>query len=139
MKKSLAALASIVAVSAAAVVALPAERVVAQPAAPKASPACFWIRNVDGFAANDTTTLYLRVGMNQVWELKLFANCLNLDWVHHLGIRNRGAGSNICEGPNPGIDVVVRDIGIGRQSCPVTGVRKLTPDEVAALPKNARP
>ena len=36
-------------------------------------------------------------------------------------------------------DVVVHDIGIGRQSCPVTGVRKLTPDEVAALPKNARP
>jgi len=138
MKKNLAALVSLAAISAAAVVAPPAERVMAQPAA-KASPACFWIRNVDGFAANDTTTLYLRVGMNQVWELKLFANCLNLDWVHHLGIRNRGAGSNICEGPNPGIDVVVRDVGIGHQSCPVTGVRKLTPDEVAALPKNARP
>ncbi len=139
MKKSLAALASLAALSAAAVVATPAERVVAQPAPPKASPACFWVRNADGFAANDTTTLYLRVGMNQVWELKLFSNCLNLDWVHHLGIRSRGAGSNVCEGTNPGIDVVVRDVAVGRQSCPVTGVRKLTPDEVAALPKNARP
>jgi len=139
MKKRLAALVSLVAISAAAVAAPPIERVVAQPAAPKASPACFWIRDVDGFAANDTTTLYLRVGMNQVWELKLFANCINLDWVHHLGIRNRGAGSNVCEGPNPGLDVVVRDVGIGRQSCPVTNVRRLSPVEIAALPKNARP
>ena len=138
MKKSLAALASLAVLSAAAV-APPAERAVAQPAPPRPAPACFWIRNVDGFAANDTRTLYLRVGMNQVWELKLFANCLNLDWVHHLGIRNRGAGSNVCEGPNPGIDIVVRDVAIGRQSCAVTGVRRLSPDEIAALPKNARP
>lgn len=138
MKKRLAALASLVAVSAAAIAA-PTGPAIAQPAPPKASPACFWVRNVDGFAANDTTTLYLRTNMNQVWELKLFSNCLNLDWVHRLGIRNRGAGSNVCEGPNPGIDVVVRDVAVGRQSCPVTNVRRLTPDEIAALPKNARP
>jgi hypothetical protein len=137
MKNSLAALASIVAVSAAAVVAPPVDPVAAQPARP--APACFWVRNVTNFAANDTTTVYLKVGFKQVWELKLFANCFNLDWVHHLALRSRGVGSNICEGPNPGLDVVVRDIGIGRQSCPVTEVRKLTPDEVAALPKNAQP
>jgi hypothetical protein len=106
---------------------------------PNRHPACFWIRNIWNFAANDTRTLYLRVGGNQVWALSLFANCLQLDWVHHVGIRNRGAGSNICEGVNPGIDVVIRDVGIGRQSCPVTAVRKLTPDEVAALPPLARP
>lgn len=137
MKKSLAALASLAAISAAAVVAPPTERVVAQPARP--APACFWVRNVNNFAAVDTTTLYLNVGGNQVWELKLFANCINLNWVHHLGLRSRGAGSNICEGANPGLDVVVRDVATGRQSCPVTNVRRLTPDEIAALPKNARP
>jgi hypothetical protein len=45
----------------------------------------------------------------------------------------------ICEGPNPGVDVVVRDIGIGRMRCPITAVRKLNPAEISALPKQARP
>jgi hypothetical protein len=133
MKSLTPALAPLAAVSAAALLAA------ALAAPPRPAPACFWIRNITNFAASDTSTLYLRVGGNQVWRLQLFSNCIDLDWVHHLAIRSRGVGSNVCEGPNPGIDVVVRDIAIGRQSCPVTDVRKLTPDEVAALPKNARP
>ncbi len=116
---------------------------VAQPppstSAPKPRPSCFWVRNITNFAANDTRTLYLRVGGNQVWALSLFANCFQLNWVHRVSIRSRGASSNVCEGGNPGIDVVVHDVAVGRQSCPVTGVRKLTPEEVAALPGNARP
>jgi hypothetical protein len=111
----------------------------AQPS-PKPSPACFWQRSITNFAANDTSRVYLRVGGNQVFELTLFANCLQLNWVHRLAIRSRGS-SNVCEGPNPGLDVIVRDSGgiPGGQRCPVTGVRKLTPDEVAALPPQARP
>lgn len=111
----------------------------AAPARPPAARACFWIRNVDNFAATDSTTLYLRVGVSQVWRLKLFANCFNLDWVHNVALSARGVSSNVCEGPNPGIDVVIRDRAFGRQRCPVIDVQKLTPDEVAALPKNARP
>jgi len=112
------------------------------PAAARTRPparACFWIRNVSNFAAADTSTLYLRVGVSQVWRLTLFANCFNLDWVHHVGLDARGVGSNICEGPNPGVDVVVRDVAFGRQRCPVIDVRRLTPDEIAALPRGARP
>jgi hypothetical protein len=143
MKNRPAALASLAAAAAALVLGTLAASAGAQPPPappPKPpAPACFWIRNVTNFAANDTSTVYLKVGFNQTWRLTLFANCFNLDWVHHLGIRARGVGSNVCEGGNPGIDVVVRDPGFGRQSCPVTDVRRLTPDEVAALPKNARP
>ena len=107
---------------------------------PKQHPACFWERSIRNYAANDTSRVYLRVGGNQVFELTLFANCLKLNWVHRLGIRSRGASSNICEGRNPGIDIVVHDSGIpGGRRCPVTGVRSLTPEEVAALPPLARP
>jgi hypothetical protein len=134
---------AILAATAAALVTLSVSASAQPPAAaappPNRHPACFWIRNITNFAANDTSTLYLRVGGNQTWALSLFANCFQLDWVQRVGIRNRGAGSNVCEGPNPGIDVVLRDVGIGRQSCPVTAVRKLTPAEVAALPPLARP
>jgi hypothetical protein len=111
------------------------------PAKPPSAPhACFWRRNIDNFAAADDTTLYLRTSINDVYELKLFAHCFDLDWVHHVELRSIGGFEpQICEGPNPGVDVVVRDIGIGRQRCPITGVRKLTLAEIAALPKQARP
>lgn len=112
------------------------------PAAPLArppAPACFWIRNVNNFAAVDTSTLFVRVGVGQVWRLTMFGNCFNLDWVHGLGLRNRGAGGSVCEGRTPGLEVIVRDRALGRQRCPVTDVRRLSPAEVAALPRGARP
>jgi hypothetical protein len=113
----------------------------AQPptAPPPNQRACFWTRSVTNFAAVDTTHVYLRASGRRVFELTLFANCLQLDWVNRLAIRTRGS-SNICEGPNPAVDVIVRDSGIpGGQRCPVTNVRLLTPEEVAALPPRARP
>jgi hypothetical protein len=36
-------------------------------------------------------------------------------------------------------EVVTHAAGIGRQKCMVRHMRKLTPEEVAALPKHARP
>ena len=118
-------------------------RAVPQPPAaapPREQRACFWTRSVTNFAAVDTTRVYLRASGRRVFELTLFANCFQLDWVNRLAIRTRGS-SNICEGPNPGLDVIVRDRGgiPGGQRCPVTNVRLLTPDEVAALPPRARP
>ena len=119
----------------------------AQPAAapPAAKPAaarhaCFWRRDISNFAANDDQHVYLRVGVSQVWELTLFSHCLDLDWVHHLGLSTFGGYEpDICEGSNPGVDVVVHDVGLGHMRCPITSVRLLTPDEAKALPKNARP
>ena len=106
----------------------------------KSEHACFWRRNIDGFAAVDTSKLYVRVNVSDVYELKVFADCFDLDWVHRVGLETLGGDEpDICEGTNPGIDVVVRDIGVGRQRCPITGVRKLSPAEVATLPKGARP
>ena len=105
-------------------------------------PACFWTSNITNFAASDEQNLYLRVGAREVWQLKLFSNCFNLDWVHHIAIRSRVGGfgsANVCEGRNPPVEVWVRDPGFGRQSCQVTFVRKLSPAEAAALPKLARP
>jgi hypothetical protein len=106
----------------------------------KTHQACFWRRNIDNFAAANDSTLYVRANISDVYEMKLFAHCFDLDWVHRVGLESIGGFEpEICEGPNPGIDVVVRDIGIGRQRCPITAVRKLTPPEIAALPKLARP
>jgi hypothetical protein len=108
------------------------------PPPPKPRPSCFWANRVENFAAADERNLYLRVGPRDVYRAKLFSNCFDLDWVHHLALVSHSS-SLICEGPNLDVDVIVRDISVGRQRCPVTDIRKLTPDEVAALPKGARP
>ena len=108
------------------------------PAPPKPKASCFWVSRVENFAAVDQDNLYLRVGISDVYRLRLFATCLDLDWVHRLALVSRSS-SLICEGSNVDAQVVVRDVAMGRQRCQVTEVRKLTPDEVAALPKGARP
>lgn len=105
---------------------------------PSAPRSCFWVRDVNNFAAADDENVYIRVGVKEVYQLTLFSHCFNVDWVHHLGLFSH-VSSNICEGTNPDLYVVTHDIGIGRQRCPVTSIRKLTPAEVAALPKLARP
>lgn len=110
----------------------------AQPPPPKPRPACFWTSRIDNFAAVDEQNLYLRVGFRDVYRARLFSDCFQLDWVHHIALVSRGS-SVICEGSNLDVDVIVRDVAAGRQRCPVTDIRKLTPDEVAALPKGARP
>lgn len=108
------------------------------PPPPKPRPSCFWTNRIENFAAVDDQNLYLRVGNHDVYRAKLFSNCFDIEWVHHLALISRGS-SLICEGLNLDVDVIVRDVGVGRQRCPVTNIRKLTPDEVAALPKGARP
>jgi hypothetical protein len=36
-------------------------------------------------------------------------------------------------------EVITHSPGLGRQRCAVRNVRKLTPEEIAALPKRGRP
>jgi hypothetical protein len=116
----------------------PSAQPIGVPPLPKPKPACFWTSRIENFAAHDDQTLYLRVGVRDVYQAKLFSDCFDISWVHHIALVSRGS-SMICEGPNLDVDVIVRDIAAGRQRCPITSVRKLSPDEVAALPKDARP
>ena len=110
----------------------------AAPAAPKTPPrACFWIRNVDSFASVDSSTVYVRARMRDVFQLKLFSPCIGVDWSHHIGLRSR-SGSHVCEGTANSLEIQARSMA-GRQRCQVQSVRKLTPEEIAALPKGARP
>ena len=97
---------------------------------------CFWTRNADGFAAPDEHTLYVRVGVRQVWKFEMFGPCPDIDWNQRLALVSRPAGT-ICTGMDA--EVITHSPGIGRQRCMVRSVKKLTPEEIAALPKRARP
>ena len=120
--------------AAAAILALSATAVAAKsPAGPQRQ--CFWTRNADGFAAADEHTLNVRVGVRDVYQFEMFGPCPDIDWNQRIALVSRG-GSTICTGM--GAEVVTQS-PIEPQRCPVRSVHKLTPDEVAALPRRAMP
>lgn len=108
-------------------------------AQPTRSGACFRTRNVTGFHSPDDRTVYVRTSPGRdVWELKLFTPCRDINWPGRIALDARPSGM-ICEGRvNVQLHASGRR-GIGPRRCSVTDVRRLTPDEVAAIPPGARP
>ena len=97
---------------------------------------CFWTRNVTSFAAPDNQTLYVRVNSRDVFRFDMFGPCPDMDWNQSLALVSR-SGDNICNGMDA--EVVSHATGVGPQRCAVRNMRKLTPEEVAALPRHAKP
>ena len=106
-----------------------------KPDAPKPARQCFWTQQINGFAAADEKIVNVRVGVRDVYQFEMFGRCDDVDWANRIAVRSRG-GSHICEG----IDAeIISPTTLGPRRCPVKTVRKLTPAEVAALPKRSRP
>jgi hypothetical protein len=97
---------------------------------------CFYTRNVTSFAAPDEHNLYVRVGVRDVYHFEMFGPCPDIDWNQRLALVSRPS-SWICNGMDA--EVITHAIGLGRQRCQVRDMQKLTPTEIAALPKRARP
>lgn len=95
---------------------------------------CFFPRNVHGFSAVDNDVVNVRVGVRDVYQLKLLGPCPDVDWTWKIGIISRG--STICTGLDATLLVPST---IGPQRCAVRTVRKLTAEEVAALPAKQKP
>jgi hypothetical protein len=96
---------------------------------------CFWANQVNNFAAESDEVVNVRVGVKDIYRMELFGTCHEIDWSQRIGIRSRG-GSTICSGLDA--ELIVPS-SIGPQRCTVRNVRKLTPEEVAALPSKAKP
>lgn len=104
-------------------------------AAAKPAKPCFWTNQVNSFASNDDHIVNVRVGVRDVYQLEMFGRCNDVDWSHRIALVSRGS-SYICSG----LDAeVISPSPIGPQRCPVRSVRKLTPAEIKALPKHAKP
>ena len=106
-------------------------------AAPRGHNACFWGHEADNFTSPDNRTVYLRVGVSQVYELRLFSPCIDVDWSQRIALRSRGSDW-ICEGRG-NVAEIITPSPIGRQRCQVDSVRKLSRDEIAAIPKRYQP
>jgi hypothetical protein len=97
---------------------------------------CFLSSDVDGFQAPDDRTLYIRVGVNDVYRLDLMGDCPDLSFHERVGLQSTPGNPWICQPLDA--TVVIRETGIPAR-CPVTGIHKLTPAELAVLPKRDRP
>ena len=47
---------------------------------------CFYARNISSWAAQDDTTVNLRVNVRDFFQLKLLAPCNNINWTERIGI-----------------------------------------------------
>jgi hypothetical protein len=100
--------------------------------------ACFRAADVSSWAAVDRTTVNLRVNIRDFYQVKLLAPCGDIDFSQRIGVRSGGGSDFICTGS--GLDIeIIAPTPIGRQTCPATSLRRLTPEEVSALPGRAKP
>ena len=102
-----------------------------------ASEPCFSSRSINGFQAADDQTLYIRVGVRDVFRLDLAPGCQGLSFRQSIGLKSVPPGDPfICSAIQA--EVVYRDNGFP-QSCQVNAMHMLSPDELVALPKRDRP
>ncbi|BCW88555.1 hypothetical protein sos41_16960 [Alphaproteobacteria bacterium SO-S41] len=96
---------------------------------------CFNAASVSNYAGVDRETVNLRVGVSDYYQVKMLGVCPNIDWTQKIGLEST-SGSNICTG----LDLTIHVPGpTGPQECAADSIRKLTPEEVAALPKGQKP
>ena len=91
---------------------------------------------VNGFAAPDDHTLNVRVGVRDVYQFQMLGPCPDIDWNQRLALVSH-SGGRICSGMDA--DVITHSPGIGSPALRGARMHKLTPEEVAALPKDAKP
>lgn len=97
---------------------------------------CFRADMVSNFREGDGTYVNLRVGVREVYRLEFRGKCPNIGDRPDLGLKTRTGSDLIC-GP---MDVdIVTPTSIGPQTCSVASIRKLSADEIAALPASTRP
>jgi hypothetical protein len=94
--------------------------------------------SVTSFAAPDDHTVYVKVNLHDVYRLDLMISCPDVNWNQRIALESsHGAGGSICNALDA--EIISHATGLGRQRCPVKTLTKLTPEEVAALPKGAKP
>ncbi len=94
----------------------------------KAERSCFRPDSINGFTVIDDQTVDVTITPKTVYRLTLFSPSPDIDWSLRIGIDARGRPW-VCSGYDA--DIIVPD-ATGRRRYPVTDIRKLTPDEIAA-------
>ena len=108
--------------------------------APARSRQCFSVQQVTNFRQGRPDQVFLRVGRNDVYELNAAGGCRDLDFANRLAIvpdMGGMAGSRLCT--DDWARVIVPGSTSAAEVCRVRISRKLTAEEIEALPGNHRP
>jgi len=99
---------------------------------------CFYVNEWYGWKAADDHTIYLNIGNNRVFRVDMAGACpeLTLGDSRIVSIDRSGSGL-VCTPLD--LDIHVSQGGGITSACIVHGLSELTPDQIAALPKNVRP
>ena len=98
---------------------------------------CFYITQWQGWRAPDPNTLYLGVNMRDVYRVDLSAGSPELMWSDATLISQALGSNSICTAID--LQLAVVDTGGFRQGLIARKLTKLTPEEIAAIPKKYRP
>jgi hypothetical protein len=105
------------------------------PAAPQTP--CFFVNQWQGWKAPSPDVIYLRVNLHDIYKVELSAGSDQLMWPDtHLVSIVRGSDS-ICSAID--LDLKVAGPGGFKEGLIAKSLTKLTPDEVAAIPKKYLP
>jgi len=98
--------------------------------------ACFYRRDIRNHTVGDAHTLYLDVGGRDVWRVSMSNGCLAAAASSDpIILRNQTGDPSVCRPID--LDISISTGGVSR--CIVSSIARLTPAEVAALPKKMRP
>lgn len=99
---------------------------------------CFWASSLRNFRQGDYGQLYIRDRSNQVFEVTTLDRCQDLDRANAVAFQSDfGSAGRLCVGDTARI--TVRSLGGNPDSCRARIERRLTADEIAALPDDQRP
>ena len=110
----------------------------ASPAVADAKHPCFFISQWQGWHATNDHTIFIRVNLKDIYRLDLSAGSQELTWpgTYHLVNVVRGS-SSICTPLD--FQLSLSDGHGFQQFLIVSNVTKLTPEEIAAMPKKDLP
>lgn len=101
-------------------------------------PSCFYFNRMENWKAPNPKTIYIRVGSKRYYRLDLAGACYSLRSPGAFLITKIRGPHTICSAIDWDLHVATSWDDIP-QACIVKKMTELSPKEVAALPKNAKP
>ena len=110
----------------------------AAPAADTNGRRCFTVNDWHGWSSPSPDVLYLAVNFRDVYKAELTQPVQGLDPAYTVLISDETGPQSICSAVDLHL-IMTRRGGGGRRGLIVRSLTKLTPEEIAAIPKKDRP
>lgn len=102
-------------------------------AQPNSGPDCFLIRDIRNHTVADDHTMYIDVNGRAVYRVAMSSNCLaGSTSSDPYVLKDRASTGRICHK----LDF---DVSVRGNHCIVDSITRLTPQEIASLPRGVRP